>query len=166
MAKQAIVIIDERSVMPVGLPMSEFLTFSVKPFKLDIPAGWFDCTHLWSDQVYNLTLYVYNDAIDMDVGINEPAMQILKWICSDPSKPIDVYGAAVLFNQDNDGNYVDFTVDEFMFLLAEVKHLERTSHLPPGDAFLATFVRRIQDIAHQDITTQSCSTSFFLMTTD
>ena len=97
----------------------------------------------------------------MDVGINEPAMQILKWICSDPSKPIDVYGVAVLFNQNNDGNYVDFTVDEFMFLLAEVKHLERTSHLSPGDASLATFVRRIQDS-----TTQSCSTSFFLMTTD
>ena len=161
MAKQAIVIIDERTVMPVGLPMSEFLTFSVKPFKLDIPTGWFDCTHLWSDQVYNLTLYVYDDAMDMDVGICKPAMQILKWICSDPSKPIDVYGVAVLFNQDNDGNYVDFTVDEFMFLLAEVKHLERTSHLPPGDASLATFVRRIQDS-----TTQSCSTSFFLMTTD
>ena len=161
MAKQAIVIIDDRTVMPVGLPMSEFLTFSVKPFKLDIPTGWFDCTHLWSDQVYNLTLYVYDDAMDMDVGICEPATQILKWICSDPSKPIDVYGVAVLFNQDNDGNYVDFTVDEFMFLLAEVKHLERTSHLPPGDYSLATVKRR-----SQDSTTQSCSTSFFLMTTD
>ena len=169
MAKQAIVILDECSVMPVGLPMSEFLAFNVKPFKLEIPAGWFDCTHLWSDQVYNLTLYVYdtsNIQAWINVGTNKPAMQLLKWICSDPGKPTDVYGAAVLFNQDNDGNYVDFTVDEFMFLLAEVKHLERTSHLPPGDASLATFVRRVQDIARQDITTQSCSTSFFLMTTD
>ena len=163
MAKQAIVIIDERTVMPVGLPMSEFLTFSVKPFKLDIPAGWFDCTHLWFSQVYNLTLYVY-DTTNVDVGIagtNKPATQILKWICSDPSKPIDVYGVAVLFNQDNDGNYVDFTVDEFMFLLAEVKHLERTSNLSPGEHSLATVRRR-----NQDSTTQSCSTSFFLTTTD
>ena len=135
MAKQAIVIMDECSVMPVGLPISEFLTFDVKPFKLDIPAGWFDCTHLWLDQAYNLTLYVYN-GVNHDVGINQPAMQLLKWICSDPGKPTDVYGVAALFNQDNDGNYVDFTVDEFMFLWAEVKHLERTSHLAPGDAFL------------------------------
>ena len=162
MAKQAIVIIDERTVMPVALPvMSDYLAFDVKPFKLDIPAGWFDCTHLWSDQVYNLTLYVYDDAMDMDVGICKPTMQILKWICSDPSKPIDVYGVAVLFNQDNDGNYVDFTVDEFMFLLAEVKHLERTIHLPPGEHSLASVRRR-----NQDSTTQSCSTSFFLTTTD
>ena len=147
--------------MPVGIPvMSDFLAFDVKPFKLDIPAGWFDCTHRWSDQVYNLTLYVYS-AINHDVGINKPAMQILKWICGDPNKPIDVYGVAVLFNQDDDGNYVDFTVDEFMFLLAEVKHLERTQNLPPAEASLATFVRRVQDS-----TTQSCSTSFFLVTTD
>ena len=164
MAKQAIVIIDERTVMPVALPaMSDYLAFDVKPFKLDIPAGWFDCTHLWSDQVYSLTLYVY-DTTNVDVGIagiNKPATQILKWICSDPRKPIDVYGVAVLFNQDNDGNYVDFTVDEFMFLLAEVKHLERTSHLPPGYYSLATVRRR-----NQDSTTQSSSTSFFLTTTD
>ena len=163
MAKQAIVIIDERTVMPVGLPMSDYLAFDVKPFKLDIPAGWFDCTHLWFDQVYNLTLYVY-DTTNVDVGIagiNKPATQILKWICSDPSKPIDVYGVTVLFNQDNDGNYVDFTVDEFMFLLAEVKHLERTHNLPPAEHSLATIRRH-----SQDNTTQSCQTSFFLMATD
>ena len=170
MAKQAIVIIDERTVMPVGIAvMSEFLAFNVKGFKLDIPAGWFDCTHHWSDQVYNLTLYVHN-AINHDVGINKPAMQILKWLYNDPNKPTDVYGVAVLFNQDapahstesnDDGNYVDFTVDEFMYILAEAKHLERTNHLPPGDYSLASIGR-----LGQDSTTQSCSTSFFLMTID
>ena len=39
MAKQAIVIIDERTVMPVGFPMSEFLTFSVKPSSWTYPPG-------------------------------------------------------------------------------------------------------------------------------
>ena len=64
MAKQAIVIIDECSVMPVGLPMRGFLAFDVKPFKLEIPAGWFDCTHLWSNQVYNLTRHKRYPPVD------------------------------------------------------------------------------------------------------
>ena len=87
MVTEAVVIIDEEHAMLVGLPVvSDFLAHDVRPFKLSIPAGWFDCTHLWFDQVYNLTLYVYNDAIDMGVGINEPAMQLLKRICSAPQQ--------------------------------------------------------------------------------
>ena len=105
-------------------------------------------------------MYIYN-GLDHDVGINKPTMQILKWLCHAPNRLTHVYGVAVLSNQDNDGNYVDFTVDEFMFLLAEVKRLERTHQVPPAEASRANCVRRIQDS-----TTQSCSASFFLMTAD
>ena len=168
MAKEAVVIIDEHCVMLVGIPkMSDFLAFDVKPFKLKIPVGWFDSTSRWSSHKYNITMYLYN-GLDCDVGINKPAMQILKWLCDDPNKPADVYGVAVLFNQDDDGNYMDFTVDEFTYLLPEVRHLERTHHLPPGEHSLANFFRRgstpSNARAHQDITTQSCSTSFFSTT--
>jgi hypothetical protein len=65
---------------------------------------------------------------------------------------------------------VDFTLDELTYLLAEVRHLERTKNHPPGAEYSLATVRR----RNQDITTQSCSTravegasaSFFLMTTD
>ena len=127
MAKESVAIIDETCVMLVGIPkMSDFLAFDVIPFKLKIPVGWFDSTHRWLSHKYNITVYIYN-GLDHDVGINKPAMQILKWLCNNPNKPTDVYGVAVLFNQDDSGNYVDFTVDEFVYILAEVKHLERTN---------------------------------------
>ena len=168
MVKEAVVIIDEEHAMLIGIPVvSDFLAFDVRPFKLRIPAGWFDATRQWSSHKYNITMYIHNitylhDGVNHDVGINKPAMQILKWLCDDPDKPSEVYGVVVLFNQDDDGKYVDFTLDEFTYLLAEVRHLERTKKHPPGAEYsLATVKRR-----NQDSTTQSCSTSFFLMTTD
>ena len=177
MVTEAVVIIDEEHAMLVGLPVvSDFLAHDVRPFKLSIPAGWFDATRQWPSHKYNITMYIHNitylrDGVNLDAGINKPAMQILKWLCDDPNKPSEVYGVVVLFNQDDDGKYVDFTLDEFTYLLAEVRHLERTKNHPPGaEYYLATIRRRgsTESNAHapQDITTQSCSTSFFLMTTD
>ena len=149
MAKQAVVVTEENGMAPIaGFDMKVFTQFNVTPFKLDIPDGWLGRTYrdTWFDLKHNLTLYVHKTP-DRDVGFNKPATQILKWLCGDPDRPLDVYGPAVLFNQVDDGNYVDYTLNEFVFLLAE--------------QILATVRRR-----GQDTTTQSSSTPFFLTTTD